>query len=177
VVLAGVLIVAGALVALVLALNARDDSGVAMVSGPGEAFPDLCAEHERGDAEEYNSAPPTSGPHFPQPPAREPLRTDDQLLHALELGNVVIVYASATPSPALRRLQEDVSGPFDPEVAAAGQAVILHRDEGVDAITALAWRHRLRTRAADDPALREFAEFWLGRGYAGARGENCPAPG
>jgi hypothetical protein len=55
--------------------------------------------------------------------------------------------------------------------------VILSRDPAVEQVTALAWRHRLRAAPADDPRLREFADFWLGRGSAQARGKNRPPPG
>ena len=53
--------------------------------------------------------------------------TPDEILHALELGNVIVFYGAARPPAALRALQDDVSGPFDAEVAAAGQQVILAR--------------------------------------------------
>jgi hypothetical protein len=90
--------------------------------------------------------------------------SDDQLLRALELGNVVILYDGARPAPALVRLQREVSGPFDAELAAAGQAVILARRADAGPATALAWKRILRAGDPADPALREFAEFWLGRG-------------
>jgi hypothetical protein len=89
----------------------------------------------------------------------------------------VILYPQRTPPTALRRLQDDLSGPFDRDVAAAGQAVILSRDPSVGQVTGLAWRHRLRASGSADPALREFADFWLGKGYAEAHGENCPPAG
>jgi hypothetical protein len=89
----------------------------------------------------------------------------------------VILYPQRTPPAALRRLQDDLSGPFDRDVAAAGQAVILSRDPGIGQVTGLAWRHRLRAADGADPALREFADFWLGKGYAEARGQNCPSAG
>ena len=49
-------------------------------------------------------------------------------------------------------------------MAAAGQAVILARREGAGPATALAWRHVYRAADPAIPALREFAEAWLGRG-------------
>jgi hypothetical protein len=64
-------------------------------------------------------------------------------------------------------VQEEVSGPFDAEIAAAGQAVILARRPGSGPATAAAWRRLLRAQDPADPALREFAEAWLGRGAAG----------
>ncbi|MFL5924207.1 MAG: DUF3105 domain-containing protein, partial [Gaiellaceae bacterium] len=114
---------------------------------------------------------------LPRVPAREQLSGDDELLHALELGDVVIVYPQRTPPAALRRLQDELAGPFDRDLAAAGQAVILNRDPSVEQVTGLAWRHRLRAATPGDPRLREFADFWLGKGYAEARGENCPPAG
>ena len=104
-----------------------------------------------------------------------PLRRDDaelsvdELLTALEAGDVVLLYRDDALRPALRRLQEDIAGAFDPAVARAGQAVVLARGKpaGGAAITALAWRHSLEVSSVDDPQLREFAEFWLGRGASG----------
>jgi hypothetical protein len=90
--------------------------------------------------------------------------SEDQLLHALELGDVVLVYGTSAPPRALRTLQERVSGPFDPVLAANGAAVILARRPGADGVTALAWRRVLRAPSAADPALEQFADYWLGRG-------------
>jgi hypothetical protein len=173
----GAVLAIGILLAGIAVFGSRDRSPVQTLSGPGEAFPDQCAAHERTDPSTYNSDPPTNGPHLPKLPAREQLAGPDELLHALELGDVVILYASRTPPRALRELQDELSGPFDRELAAAGQAVILSRDPSVQQTTALAWRHRLRAGAADDPKLREFADFWLAKGYAEARGQNCPPAG
>jgi hypothetical protein len=90
--------------------------------------------------------------------------SDDELLSALRLGNVVLFYDGEKAPQALVALQEEVSGPFDPELAAAGQAVILARRPSVGGIVALAWRRRLNASGPDDPKLREFAEAWLGQG-------------
>jgi hypothetical protein len=148
---------------------ARDDAKVAGAErGPGTLEPD------RGAAHRENAAPrepplPTSGPHAPDLVTRDAqVLSPDQVLHALELGNVVLLYDGARPPAALRALQEELSGAFDAELAAAGQAVILAA--GGDGRTeALAWRRRLRASGPDDPALREFAEAWLGKGALGRR--------
>jgi hypothetical protein len=162
VVLLGVAVAVGALLGLVLFLGGRDDSQLsAAPEGPGELQADRGARHD-GPAEETDE-PPTSGTHRP-----DPVRSDrrelsaDQIIHALELGNVVILYEQR--SPALERLQREVSGPFDAELAASGQAVILARRDGADPVTALAWRRVLRAEDAADPELREFADAWLGVG-------------
>ena len=147
-----------ALLGLVLVLGGRDDAEVAPAQGPGELRPDRGAAHD-GPATAAGDEPPTSGTHRPELVTRD-RRTlsDDQIIHALELGNVVIL--AQRIEPELAAVQRAVAGPFDAEVAAAGQAVILARHDGPT--IALAWRRLLRT---DDPAkLQAFAEAWLGRG-------------
>jgi hypothetical protein len=154
---AGVLLAIAGLLALVLVLGARDDPEVV-----GEASstlePDLGAEHSGRAA--ATDEPPTSGPHEPDLVTRDRRRlSNDQILHALELGNVVILYDAAEPPDELVAVQREVAGPFDAEIAAAGQAVILARWPGIGEPTALAWR-----RVHRGAGLREFAEAWLGQG-------------
>jgi hypothetical protein len=168
---AGVAIAAAALIALVLAFTARDDAEVSGPQGPGELQRDRGARHlAEGEHVplEGLTDPPTSGPHHPAAVTRDRSRLDpNEILHALELGNVILFYAGERPPPALRALQEELTGPFEPELAAAGQAVILAQRPGAGPVTAAAWRRLLR---AADPAgaeVREFAEAWLGRGAAG----------
>ena len=72
--------------------------------------------------------------------------SDDQMLEALQLGNVVIAYDARRSAARAGALQEDIAGPFDPELAAAGQAVILARRPGVGGVLALAWRRKLERR-------------------------------
>jgi hypothetical protein len=90
--------------------------------------------------------------------------TDDQLLHALELGDVVLLYGTRAPPAALRTLQARLTGPFDPVLAANGAAVILGYRPGTDGVIALAWRRRLNAPDPADPAVEQFADYWLGRG-------------
>jgi Protein of unknown function (DUF3105) len=162
---AGVALAIAGLIAVALALSARDEpelSGAAR--GPGELQADRGAGHDAA-ARVPEGEWPTSGPHRPDLVTAERRRlSDDQIIHALELGNVVILYDAPDPGAALERLQEEVAGPFDAELAAAGQAVILARRPGAGAATALAWRRVLWADDPADPALREFAEAWLGRG-------------
>src|SRR5262249_44887256 len=90
--------------------------------------------------------------------------SEDQVLHALELGDVVLLYGTPRAPAALRALQQSVSGPFDPVLAANGAAVILARRPGTDGVVALAWRRMLNAANPADPALGDFADYWLGRG-------------
>jgi hypothetical protein len=156
---AGVVVAVAGLLALAVAFNSRDDPEVASATGPGELQPDHGSGHDA--AANADEELPTSGPHREALVTRDKRRlTNDQILHALELGNVVILYDGPPPT----RVQDEVAGPFDAEVAAAGQAVILARRDGAGPATALAWRHLYRASDANDPGLREFAEAWLGRG-------------
>ncbi len=154
-VLVGVVIVAAGLFGLLTLFNDRDSADVgAQTAGPG-AF-----EEQPGD-------PPTSATSATKPPLREGTLSDDAIVGALALGNVVLVYGSPKPPPELEQMREDATGPFDPELAAAGQMAVLVRRPGVEEIQALAWQHRLQTGDPTDPALRDFVDFWLGKGRDG----------
>lgn len=151
---------------LVTLLAARDTGDISVSEGPpGRAYPDLGARHLRpGErpSDPYNSEPPTSGAHLPAPIQRdETVISNDQLLHALERGNVVVFYGTPSPPPALRRLVPD---PFSPQLAEGGQAVILARRPRMRGMTGVAWRHLLPTGSPTDPRLRDFVRHWLGRG-------------
>jgi Protein of unknown function (DUF3105) len=160
-------VIAGA----VTLLAGRDDAGVdATASGAGgggllEA--DHGARHlQPADHVDRASGPlPTSGPHHVVPVRgdRRALSVD-QVLEALELGDVVLTYPGRRPDPALVRVQRRVAGRFAPPLAAAGQAVILVRSPASGPATALAWRRRLKAAGPSDPALERFADAWLGRG-------------
>jgi len=113
----------------------------------------------------YDSNPPTSGPHAPEPVLRDATRLDDdQLLQALQAGDVVFIYGTHTPPAGLRALANALAPPFSPALAASGQAVILARRPGVKGIVGLAWTHLTRAQTTNDPRLRAFANVWLGRG-------------
>lgn len=159
-------------VLLLLFLEGRDSSQVqpASVAGPGTLYADQGHAHLRPGQRPphpYASDPPTSGPHVPVAIRADPAGTrlsDDQILQALESGDVVLLYGGTRPPAALSALADKVAGPFDPALAAAGQAVVLGRRVGTRGAVALAWRHMLRVADPRDPALAAFADYWLGRG-------------
>jgi hypothetical protein len=83
-------------------------------------------------------------------------------------GNVVLLYSDERLTAALRRLALDIGGPASPAVEAAGQAVIVQRQPGLRVpVVALTADRRLDAVGTDDPLLRPFAEYWLGRRPAG----------
>jgi len=168
----GTVLVAGGVLALLLVVNARDDAGVdgAAPAGPGELQKDLGSRHLQPTQHvplEGLTDPPTSGAHHDRLPTAQGTLSPDEILHSLELGDVILFYEGRRPPAALRALQRDVSGPFDPEVAAAGQQVILARRPESGPVTAAAWRRLLRADDPADPRLRAFAEAWIGRGARG----------
>lgn len=146
------LVALGGFVLVLLFFESRDSSqvpgGSTATQGPG-----LPVAHQRAA-------------RTPAAIGRDGVRlSEDQVLHALALGDVVLLYGGpgSAPPPALRALQQRVSGPFDAAVAAGGAAVVLGYDPGARGVTALAWRRILRAPNASDPALGQFADYWLGR--------------
>lgn len=145
----------GGVVLLVVFFQGRDSSQVhhdaSTIGGPGQLLPADGGTLLAPGATRADGARLTGG----------------QLLQQLKLGDVVLLYGSTRPPAPLRALARRVAGAFDPALAASGQAVVLGRRSGVQGVTALAWRHVLRVRDARDPALAQFADFWLGRGAGG----------
>jgi hypothetical protein len=133
-----------AVVGVVVFLQSRDEGNVEKSAGPGEKVEARCPDQPEGIT---HDARPLS---------------ENQIRQALALGNVVLRYHGSRPPAALRELQDELTGPYDAEIAAAGQAVILAG--GGQTVEALAWGRRLRASTFGDDQLRAFAEAWLGEG-------------
>jgi hypothetical protein len=148
--------------------TSRDQAGVSSVaSGPGQAFRDLGHAVLRPGQPRpaYSSDPPTSGPHIPAAVTREDVvLSDDQLLSALQAGDVVIMYGGTRPPAGLEQFARSAAPPFSPSLAATGDAVIPASRPRNAGLVALAWGHWLRVQQASDPQLRDFVAYWLGRG-------------
>jgi hypothetical protein len=168
-VVGGVVLVLAVLAGVLIVAVGRDDPSVGPRDrGPGVAYPDQGKDHLALGEEpkiRFNSDPPTSGPHIPDPILRDGVRlTRDQVLQALERGNVVVFFDSSRIGRALRRLQRRLTGPYLPAVGAAGGALILAQRPGTKGVIAAAWRHLLTVRTPNDPRLLAFANYWIGRG-------------
>jgi hypothetical protein len=97
----------------------------------------------------------SAAPGAPDPDATE---------RRLRLGNVVLTYRAQRDAAALRALADELAGPADPSLVAAGQAVIVERASGqAEPIVARAFQRRQEASRGNDPAVRVFAEYWLGR--------------
>lgn len=164
-------IAAGAIALLSGYFAGNDTPGVTGSSGgPGIAVKDMGDAHLRpGQAPpRYDSSPPTSGPHVPASIRKDGvILSVNQVLEALELGDVVLVYGSPAPPAALKRTAKAAASPFTPALAAAGQAVILDRRPGTPGVIGLAWAHMIRVATPTAPSLRQFIQYWLGRGAPG----------
>jgi hypothetical protein len=84
----------------------------------------------------------------------------------LQAGNVILTYRRAEDGAVLRALAEDIAGPPDPELEAAGQAVVVLRrpNQSAGPVVAHAKGRRLVADQPDDPNVRAFLEYWLAGG-------------
>lgn len=173
IVLASLVLSVGLIVLVSGYFTSRDQAGVSgAASGPGQAFADLghgtLAPGQPPPA--YNSDPPTSGAHAADAVTRDGAALgDNQLLQALEMGDVVIFYGSHQPPAGLAQFARSVAPAFTPALAAIGETVIIAPRPGTRGLVATAWTHLLQTNGPSDPQLRDFVDFWLGRGAPGIR--------
>lgn len=168
-VLAIVLLSIAAVAGVLIFAASRDKPDLSAIDrGPGTEYPDQGNDHLALGEEpkvRFVSNPATSGPHLPEGIVNDGVQLSrDQVLQALEKGNVVLFFDSAKEGRALRRLQRRVSGPYDSQIAAAGQAIVLARRPRTKGVIAAAWRHLLTVKKPTDPQLDGFIQYWLGRG-------------
>lgn len=123
----------------------------------------------------YNSAPPTSGPHYPNLAAwgehSEPVRYE-HLVHNLEDGGVIVYYQCGDGCPelvaGLREILESYFGaganvvlaPNDPTWT-IGNSLPLHKDMGAR-IALTSWQRLLTMDAVDEATIRAFIEQYEG---------------
>jgi hypothetical protein len=168
-VLIGLVVVVGGGLILLTVVHGRDAAGIDESGGSATSEPDNGnAEKAGAGVGKFSQPAPTSGAHERSTPDKEGRIDDAMLLTALALGDVAFVYDGSRPPAALKAIQEQVAGPFDPELAAAGQSILLVRRDGTQGVEALAWRQRLTASGPGDDQLRAFAESWLGRGAGDA---------
>jgi hypothetical protein len=153
------LVVVGAVVGIVLAASGGggDDDGAAAVAAGcvRKDFPSMGRQHvqELKPTFEYNSDPPTSGPHFPAPAIWNVYDTpveDIRLVHNLEHGGVVVEYGDQVPDETVREIvawyQPDPNG-----------MIIAPRPELGSNIALTAWGHLMTCSEGFDEAT--FSSF------------------
>ena len=163
-----------AIVALVIYVNIRNTTPV----GGEEAWPTQGNTHiPQGSASpiEYNTTPPTSGPHYPGVAPwdiyNEPVRYE-QVVHNMEDGGVIVYYQCEDGCPELQEQLAEVVQPFisagrhvlmmpnDPTWTAFGSQAA-HKDmESRIALTA--WQRLDKFDEFDAQRVRAFIERYEG---------------
>ncbi|MFC6786566.1 DUF3105 domain-containing protein [Halobaculum halobium] len=132
-----------------------------------ETFPNQGNQHvERGTEVDYNTRPPTSGPHYSGVVGagfyEEPQPMGD-VVHTLEHGAIVAYYApDALTDEAQSNLQawaNDHTGTWQSFLA-----MPYPYDEPETPYALTAWRHLLRMDEYDADAVEAFAAEYIGRG-------------
>ncbi|NJL37521.1 MAG: DUF3105 domain-containing protein [Leptolyngbyaceae cyanobacterium RM2_2_4] len=146
-------------------------AGVAL---PGTAIPDLGQEHiPEGQQVDYNSNPPTSGPHYEEW-ARWGIYNqapqDEQLVHNLEHGGIIISYhPDLIEVEDLEQIREQAQ-----ELSAINPRIIVTpRTEMSQAIALTAWGYLQELEAYDAAAIDEFYNAHIARGPECQNGQ-CP---
>ena len=101
----------------------------------------------------------TIGEETPPPGKADPSLTADQL----KRGNVVLLYSRPADRAPLEELADELAGPPDPALTEAGQSILVERRPRGRSVIANAYQRSLVVDSAEDPALREFVQYWLGR--------------
>jgi hypothetical protein len=129
-----------------------------------ETFADQGNQHvaDGTDVDDYNSDPPTSGPHYgtpADPGLYASALPEEQLVHNLEHGQIVIYFSPAAPEELIAELRELVAS--DPvgllavpyEAAASPSEIVL-----------TAWTHLQRCSAFSGEDIDAFRDEFQGRG-------------
>lgn len=129
---------------------------------PGEIIPEMGRNHIKpGDQHEpYNSNPPTSGPHFPQPANAgfyEQILPDETVIHNLEHGYVWISYKDDTDKDLmekLKKLQKQYSW----------KTIVTFRPQNDSKIALVAWGRLQKLDNYDEKAIIRFIKALRNRG-------------
>jgi len=128
---------------------------------PGEAIPELGQEHIPAGSPrpEYNSNPPTSGPHYAAPANwgsyDQPL-PDEQLVHNLEHGGIWISYRDNDENliNQLKSIVDDY----------ALKVILTSRPENDSKIAVAAWGRLMKMEEFDEDQIRDFIGSFINRG-------------
>jgi hypothetical protein len=117
-----------------------------------QEFKDQGTEHISGSGNfEYNSNPPTSGPHYGQAPRwgfyREPI-DDESALHAVEHGGIWVSYNNLN--------QDEIDLLKEFANTNAQSVIVTPRDQNNSRISAVAWTKIVEFESVDVDALQKF---------------------
>jgi hypothetical protein len=181
-------VAAGAFVVAAIAaggftLATRGDDAAAAAGCQRQTFPDQGRTHITPQQKpprgfEFNSFPPTSGWHDPQPAIfnvyGEPV-PQRHLLHSYEHGGIAVQYGRDVPSQALNQIvewyQEDPNGIIVAPLGDSSEAAELR-----DRIVVTAWRRLMTCSSFDESAFSDFRDDYRAKGPEPHRLEDL-APG
>lgn len=135
-----------------------------------DTYPDMGVVHlaDGAPVPEYNSDPPTSGPHAAVPAPcgiyRQPV-PDISALHSMEHGAVVIQYDPGL-EPARRDQIEDIARSL------GGEVLVAPRPDNPANIALTAWTKRLLLNEIDETVISAFDAGFANRSPEG--GAACP---
>jgi len=130
-----------------------------------EEFPSEGAAHVSSDTQvDYDTDPPTSGPHYNQwaDPGyyAEPVPAGD-LVHSLEHGNVVVYYDPAALTPEAEESLRAFAQAHTDQWAAV---IVVPNPDAESPYVLTAWRTMLRMDGYDAETVRAFLAEYIGRG-------------
>lgn len=136
--------------------------------GPWETFPSEGRDHlAPGTEQAYKTDPPTSGPHWGTVAkiqfynVTDQLPPDEQLVHNLEHGNIIIYYdPQKVSADVLKIIQGYIDrwhGPWDGVLA-------IPRQDDEYPIIMTAWTHMLKMKEFNQQDAEAFIDAFRGRG-------------
>ena len=167
--LAGAIVIAAVAVGLAMAFRGGGDNGAANgVDGPcvRQTFPPMGRQHVDSvrSGFQYNSFPPTSGPHYPPGPKAPAVwnvydsPVDElALIHNLEHGGIVVQYGSKVPATTVDELTS-----FDQQDPNGIVLAPLPRLKGKIALTA--WTHLAECSRFNEKAFTTFRDAFRAKG-------------
>jgi hypothetical protein len=154
------------LLAVAVGLVLLVQSNTAAANAPGERIPVLGRDHiQPGTAHaSYNSDPPTSGPHYPEPiPAGfyDTPQADEALIHNLEHGHIWIAYdcSKLTDCEATKQKLRALVQSYN-----QWKIVATPRQNKDAAIAVAAWGWLEKFNSYDEAGIRRFVDAWRDKG-------------
>ena len=137
-------------------------------SKPGESIPAMANRQHLDPGQlsgiQYNSEPPTNGPHSEAVPSfkiyTEPI-TNELALHGLEDGGVIINYQPELDQPTVDKLAAIATSYL--EIGGGRSHVIMYPYPGLsNPVVLRAWRRLDRLSEFDEPRIRKFIDAYVG---------------
>lgn len=139
-------------------------------SGPGQRISDLGRTHiaegtsiSQTNVRQYNSDPPTSGPHWPSPAPQGVYSTtvpDERLVHSLEHGYVVIHHNCNPAQPECDPLLKSLEGVFN---RYNSKVIVNYRPQTKSRIALTAWTRLDTMDEFDEQRIVKFIDAYRGK--------------